>query len=252
MLENVTDIVVARSRETESLKTMLAWSIAGHIALGAVTLLWSGPGAEPQREVMVISLGGAEGPKTGGINQVGGESVQAPAPPQVKPVEAPPAPKTPEMTLPDPRPRTRPQPKPKEAPPDATGRTVSTGEAPREGTTRVRGTGFGTGLSSAGGSGAGPVTLDVTDFCCYEYIEQMVVLVRQVWDQKQGIVGSTTMQYTILRTGAIQSPQVEKSSGFVALDNAAKRALQIARLPPLPQAFPNPTLTVHLRFDYQR
>jgi protein TonB len=255
MVENVTDIIVSRSRESEGMRTMLVWSIAGHIGLVAVSLLWSGPRAEPQREVMVISLGGAEGPKTGGINQIAsGQSVQAPAPPEVKPVEAPPAPKPPEMTLPDARPRARPQPKPKQAPPEATGRTVSTGEVPREGPTRERGKGFntGTGLSSSGGGGAGPVTLDVTDFCCYEYIEQMVILVRQSWDQNQGVVGSTTMQFTIVRNGAIQSPQVEKSSGFVVLDNAATRALQVVRLPPLPQAFPNPTLTVHLRFDYQR
>jgi TonB family protein len=72
------------------------------------------------------------------------------------------------------------------------------------------------------------------------------------WDQNQGVVGSTTMKFTITRTGTIQSPQVELPSGFVALDNAAVRALQLARIPPLPSEFPNATLTVHLRFDYQR
>ena len=106
-------------------------------------------------------------------------------------------------------------------------------------------------MSSAGGSD-GAVTLDVTDFCCNEYIDQMVVAIRRNWDQNQGIVGSTTMQFTILKNGTIQSPQVENSSGFVALDNAAMRALQLSRLPPLPAAFENPTLTVHLRFDFQR
>jgi TonB family protein len=80
----------------------------------------------------------------------------------------------------------------------------------------------------------------------------MVTMIRRSWDQNQGVVGSTTMQFTILRNGMIQSPQVEKSSGFVVLDNAAMRALQLTRLPPLPGAFGNPTLTVHLRFDYQR
>ena len=102
-----------------------------------------------------------------------------------------------------------------------------------------------------GGSGSA-VTLDVSDFCCNEYIDQMVTMIRRSWDQNQGVVGSTTMQFTILRNGGIQSPQVEKSSGFVVLDNAAMRALQLTRLPPLPAAFENPTLTVHLRFDYQR
>jgi TonB family protein len=95
------------------------------------------------------------------------------------------------------------------------------------------------------------VTLDV-DFCCSEYIEQMVIAIRRNWDERQGMVGSTTMMFTITRNGTIQAPQVEKSSGFVALDTAAMRALQLSRLPPLPAAFDNPTLTVHLRLDFQR
>ena len=96
------------------------------------------------------------------------------------------------------------------------------------------------------------MTLDVTDFCCNEYLDQMVVTIRRNWDQSQGLVGSTTMQFIILKNGTIQAPLVEKSSGFAALDNAAIRALQLSRLPPLPAAFENPTLTVHLRFDFQR
>jgi TonB family protein len=255
MVENVTDIIVARSREPEGLKTMLLWSITGHIALAAAALLAPGPTAEPPRTVMTISLGGAPGPKTGGLTQIGGQAVQAPPPQeQVKPVEAPPAPKAPEMTLPDPRTRPRPQPKPAQAPAESTARKVNTGPEPREGTTkvdtRVRGQGF--GLSSAGGGQGASVTLDVSDFCCNEYIDQMVTAIRRSWDLNQGIVGSTTLQFTILRNGTIQAAAVEKSSGFVVLDAAAMRALQVTKLPPLPGAFENPTLTVHLRFDYQR
>ena len=37
------------------------------------------------------------------------------------------------------------------------------------------------------------------------------------------------------------------------LDLTAQRALQMLRqLPPLPPAYPNPTLTVYLKFDYIR
>jgi periplasmic protein TonB len=257
MIENVTDIVIARSREPDGLKTMIVWSIAGHIGLAALALLWGGARPEAPRTVMTVSLSGAPGPKTGGQTMIGGQTVQAPPPTAQppKPVEAPPAPKAPAMTLPAPRTRPRPDPKPKQAPPDATARNVNTGDVPTEGSTRVdtrvRGQGF--GLSSAGtNTSASAVTLDVTDFCCNEYIDQMVTLIRRSWDQNQGVVGSTTMQFTILRNGTVQMPQVEKSSGFVVLDNAAMRALQLTRLPPLPAAFENPTLTVHLRFDYQR
>jgi TonB family protein len=155
------------------------------------------------------------------------------------------------MTLPDPR--SRPRPQAKRPPPDATAK--NSGEVPREGSTRVdtrvRGTGF--GLSSAGSNSSNSsVTLDVSDFCCNEYIDQMVTMIRRSWDQNQGVVGSTMMQFTILRNGTIQAPQVEKSSGFAVLDNSAMRALQLTRLPPLPAAFENPSLTVHLRFDYTR
>jgi hypothetical protein len=45
---------------------------------------------------------------------------------------------------------------------------------------------------------------------------------------------------------------VERTSGFMALDLAAERALLTTRLPELPPQFPNPSLTVHLTFEYQR
>jgi TonB family protein len=255
MVENVTDIIVARSREPEGLKAMILWSIAGHIALVVLGLLWGGPRVNaPPRTIMTISLGGAPGPRTDGQTQIGGQAVQAPPPQEpVKPAApAPPAPKPPAMSLPEPRSRP-PRAQPKQAPPDATAKNLNTGEVPREGSTRVdtRARGQGFGLSSAGGSGAA-VSLDVADFCCNEYIDQMQTIIRRSWDQNQGVVGSTTMQFTILKNGVIDKPMVEKSSGFAALDNSAMRALQLTRLPPLPAAFDNPTLTVHLRFDYQR
>jgi TonB family protein len=105
-------------------------------------------------------------------------------------------------------------------------------------------------LSSAGGTGG--VTLDVADFCCPGYITDMVTIIRQNWQQKQGIVGVTTMRFTIARNGTIESPQLEKSSGFEVLDTAARRALLLTRLPQLPREYPNQTLTVHLQFDFSQ
>ena len=234
---------------------MLVWSIAAHVVIAVALIVWPDRStAEPPRTIMTISLGGAPGPKTGGLTQAGAQAVQAPPPPEpVKPVEAPPAPKAPPMTLPDPKVPRRQVPKPTQAPPEATAKTPNAGAEPKTGAargdTRVRGQGF--GLSSSGGAG-GPIQLDVSDFCCPEYIDQMRLAIMRGWEQNQGVVGSTTMKFTSARNGTVQSPQVELPSGFVALDNAAVRALQLARLPPLPQEFPNSTLTVHLRFDYQR
>ena len=254
MIESVTDIIASRSQEPEGLSKMVVWSVAAHMVVVVVLIAWPDPAVQPPPTIMTVSLGGAPGPKTGGMTQAGAPAVQAPAPLEPpKQVEAPPAPKAPPMTLPDPKVHPRQQPKPTQAPPEATAKTPNTGAEPRTGAARgdqkVRGTGF--GLSSSGGSG-GPVQLDVSDFCCPEYIDQMRLAIMRGWDQNQGVVGSTTMKFTITRTGTIQSPQVELPSGFVALDNAAVRALQLARIPPLPSEFPNATLTVHLRFDYQR
>ena len=190
-MSEVTDIIVARSRPSERLTAMTAWSVTLHIVLVAAILFVPTRAAQQApRTVMTISLGGAPGPRDGGMTQAGGRTVQAVPPPEpVRRAETPPAPTRPAMTLPDPRARTRPQPKPESAPKDATSRTLSTGEQPREGTTRVetgaRGQGF--GLSTGGGGGTG-VQLDVANFCCPEYLEQMVSLIQRNWDQNQGVV----------------------------------------------------------------
>ena len=61
---------------------------------------------------MTISLGGAPGPRTGGLTPMGGRTVQAPPPGAGEAgAETPPAPKTPEMALPTKNARTvKPQP----------------------------------------------------------------------------------------------------------------------------------------------
>jgi protein TonB len=251
--ESVTDIIAARAQHTDQLSRMVVWSIAAHAGVIALLLLWPAPSPEAPKTIMTVNMvSGAPGPKTTGLTPIGGAAVPPPVE-AAKPVEAPPPPKTPPMTLPDPKVRPKPQPKVTKAPPDDAPKAAASSAEAREGRTdtRVRGQGFGPGLSSGGSDGA--VQLDgVTDFCCPEYIQQMRTFIQQRWEQNQGIVGSTGVKFTILKNGAIQSPQIEKPSGFDALDLAALRALQRTTLPPLPAAFPNPTLTVHMRFDYSR
>src|SRR5262245_40659061 len=257
MTETVTDIIVARSRQPERLQTMVLWSSAGHVMIVALLLLaGTGTSQNPPQTVMTISLGGAPGPQTGGLTQMGARAVQEQAPPEIpaRPALTPPAAEAPKMTLPDPKAKPRPQPKPQKAPPESAAKRANTGPQPTDGNARaetpvVRGQGF--GLSSAGGAG-GPVQVDVTDFCCPDYLAQMMTFVQRSWDQNQGVVGSTTVKFTISRDGTIQAALVERPSGFLALDNSALRAVQITKLPPLPAAFQNPSLTVHMRFDYQR
>jgi len=259
MTEAVTDIIVARSQEVDRLSRMFVWSVAAHIAVVAAMVVFQSTRPEPApRTIMTISLGGAVGPRTAGQNQIGGRPVQAPEPEApIRRAETAPAPIEPPMTLPapQPRPRRQPPPKPEQAPREATSRTPTTGPEPREGSTRSdtqnRGTGF--GLSSAGGVGGGSVTLDVSDFCCQEYIGEMVERIQRYWNPRESTVGTTTMKFVITRDGTITAIQRERSSGFQVLDQQAERALYATRqLPPLPQQYSNQTLTVHLEFVHQR
>jgi len=251
----VTDIIVARSQMSERLNTLIPWSVAAHMALFAFMVFmpasWRGAVDEGPRTVMTISLGGAPGPRNGGLTTMGGRTVQAPPPEPVKKVvETPPAPKTPEMVLPTKNPRIVRQ-QPKEAPKEATARTPATGQ-PQEGSTRVdtgaRGQGF--GLTAGGGGGTG-VTVDTTNFCCPEYLVQMTTLIQNNWQSKQNVAGSVMMKFTITRAGTIENVQVEQASGFQVHELASQRALLLTRLPELPIQYPNQTLTVHMRFEYR-
>ncbi|SRR6266581_9621743 len=252
---SVTDIIISRAQITERMDAMIPWSIAAHIALFAFMIFmpasWRGAVDEGPRTVMTISLGGAAGPRNGGLTTMGGRTVQAPPPEPVKKVETPPAAKTPEMALPTKNAR-QVKPQTQEAPKEATARTPSTGQ-PQEGSTRVdtgaKGQGF--GLTSGGGAGTS-VQLDVANFCCPEYLSQMVTLIQRNWQSNQGIAGSVIMKFTITRAGTIENVQLERSSGFLAHELTAQRSLLLTRLPELPIQFPNPTLTIHMTFEYQR
>lgn len=261
----VTDVLRDRRRDAGGLSKTTAISVLVHAALLAAMAF--APGGllagrdEAPRTVMTISLGdGVPGPANGGLTSIGGRAVQAEAPEAPKrpePVRAPAA-RTPEMTVPVPQARPRPARAPeapvKQAPDEAKGRTPARGAQTSFGSamaeTGVRGQGF--GLSTGGGAGSGS-RLDVADFCCPDYLLLMIERIRANWNARAEAVGETMIKFTIMRDGQIQGVEVERSSGYTALDINAQRALLVTRtLPPLPGAFPNPTLTVHLNFQYTR
>ncbi len=259
-----------RMHEPSGLSSMVLVSVVAHAALiGVVFLL---PGAwlattPPPKTVMTISLaGGNGGPNNGGMSSIGGRPVQAETPPEPpkrpEPVR-PPAANTPEETVPIPtkaapppkpvRP-TPPRPEVKNAPEDARGRTLTKGPEVREGSavveTGARGQGF--GLSTSGGTGSGS-TLDVADFCCPDYLALMVERIRTNWDARAEINGLAIVKFSIARDGTITGAELEQKTGYAALDiNALRAVVGTRQLPPLPPAYPNPTLGVHLHFDYKR
>ena len=210
---------------------------------------------------MTISLsGGNDGPVTGGMTAMSSRPVQQVKPPdepkRPEPVR-PPAAKAPEMTVPIPNKtptKSPPAPKVQQAPDQARGRTPTKGDEVRTGSavaeTGARGQGF--GLSSAAGTGTG-AQLDVANFCCPEYVVQLVQRIRSNWDARAEIPGVTVVKFTIQRDGTIADAQVEKSSGYTTLDIAALRAVVGTRqLQPLPAAYTNPSLGLHLTFEYRR
>jgi protein TonB len=258
-MDVVTEVVAMRAQPADGLQRMIAASIAAHLGLIALVVLAPGAwfGARTVREdenVMVISLGGAPGPRDGGLTTMGGRPVQAiaEAKPVVEPVR-PPAARAPEMIEPTKSAPKKAEAKVRDTSPDPKSRTPTKGQEVEKGSsvadTGGRGQGF--GLSSGGG-GTGSY-LDTANFCCPEYVATMVDLIRRNWDEKQQVAGTTLKTFTIQRDGTLTGVQVEQSSGYAALDLYANRALIITKkLPPLPAAFTEPALTVHLTFEYLR
>jgi TonB family protein len=260
---DVTDVLRARMAQPAGLQKMGVVSALIHGAVLASLMLapptWFPQRSPENRMVMTISLGGSTpGPENGGFTAIGGRAVQEVKPPEVKrePVR-PPAARTPEMTtaVPNAKPAARPRPAVRQAPDEARATTPNRGAETAQGTaiaeTGARGQGF--GLSTGGGAGTGS-RLDISgDFCCPDYLVLMIERIRSNWNQRVDATGETVVVFTIQRDGRITNFMTERSSGFQALDLNAVRALAYTRqLPALPEAFPNPTLTVHLNFQYTR
>jgi periplasmic protein TonB len=259
MQESVSAILVDRSREADGLSRMLMLSIGAHIAI--VAGIWLTPTewrSRPAREVatMELSLGGMEGPNTGGMTSMAGRAVEEIAKPNAPKVDAPPPPKAPEMVESTAAAKPRPAPpKPVTKSDPAKGRKPTAGPEIKTGAARVNtgGAAIPFGGLAQGGGGAGGVQLDVKNFCCPEYLAQMVQRIRQNWNAAQGAGGQPVVKFTIRRDGMLTNVELEKSSGQELLDLEARRAiLKTMQLPALPREFTENSLTVHLTFDFQR
>lgn len=208
------------------------------------------------REVMTISLGGAPGPRAGGLTSMAGRPVQQAVPPKPdeKPAPiAPPAAKPPEMVEPTKAaPKQAPQPvtPPLTAAEQGRAKAPSTGARVSEGQAKAD-TGVvsdSIGLSTGGGGTGGQINLG--NFCCPAYVAEMLQIIHRNWRQQQGATGATTMRFVIDRQGTVSSIGVARTSGNFLLDQAATRALTLTKLPALPGEYTNATLTVNLEFNF--
>jgi TonB family protein len=263
MQEAVSSVLLGRSREAEGLNRMIAISLGIHaVIMVAVVLMprdWLRTAPENEAPPMMISLGPSGTADTGGMTAITSAPVQRESP-DAKSEPTPPAPKTPEMTAPAPDVKPKPEPPPVKKPIEkSTTKKPSEGPETKSGAARVvtpnaAQVPFGGLAERAGGPlSTGGVRLDVANFCCPEYIETMTQRIRSNWDQQQGAAGQTSVKFTIRRDGMLTNVEVEKTSGNPLLDLEARKAIyNTKQLPPLPELFTPPTLTVYVTFDFKR
>ncbi len=260
-MESTTDILRERAKGEDGLGRAYSVAAAGHVLFIAVMLFWpsgfwSSRANERMAPVMTISLGGPPGPSQGGQTALAAQPVQ-----EILPLEEadeipwvqPPATAPPEMAIPTPEASRRPEADiPVElAPDESRGRTPIRGPVLREGNARADtgAQGDGQGLSSGGWGADG--SLELSDFCCPEYLGKMIELIRRRWDSQQQFTGTVRMKFTIQRDGQLTDIEHVTRSGYLALDQSAERALNFTTLPPLPARYAEDDLPIHLNFRYE-
>jgi len=260
MNEAVGDVLALRAQQdARGLNRLVTYSFAAHVVAIAVMALVSHGFFKPEPpSVMTISLAGAPGPNTGGMTAMGGRPTEQVAPEPKRQTPAPQVSTAKEVvpntvkTPPPKAPPRRTEVLPTETPvvrPPTTGRQVMSGSSQSD--TGVKGRG--TGLAQGGGGDAVPV-VDIPDFCCMEYIDELKTAVKRFWQENQPDHGMNVVTIEIFRDGTLNLNKMEltKSSGSKFLDLQSQSALrQAKRVPPLPEKYTGNSLTVHLTFIYQ-
>jgi outer membrane biosynthesis protein TonB len=255
-MDAVSEVLVARAPKDDGMTSMLGASAFAHVAIVTAFVFlpawWFGAENKQPETIMQISLGGPEGPDKSGLNPISSRAIQKEALEVKKAIEPirPPAAKTPEMV--EPTKNVRKVTPNKQDAKDPRSNKPTVGKEVQDGNAvaNVKGAGFSTGLS--GGAGGQGAYLDVSNFCCPEYLSSVYSMIKTNWSGNQGASATTLMRFVIQRDGRIVDISVEKSSGVQTLDFYAQRALMLTKAPPLPAAFPDSALVVHLYFDYKR
>jgi TonB family protein len=196
---------------------------------------------------------------------------ETPAPEEPEPEAAPPKPEPADdvPTLPDPESDKKKKPDPKPKPPEPSRETArpatDKGETSREGSGKTEEGKSGTApgetgdqLGRRGGPQGNPLGttafgsevggLDNPDFTYAYYLDRMLSLIDAQWARpSMGSGVKAVIFFRIGRDGSMTDLQVEQSSGYNSFDLAALRAVQnAAPFPPLPRAYKNEDLGVHL------
>jgi len=257
MREAVNDVLALRAHDPRGLSRMITWSLVVHVsAIVAVAIAprswFTRTGKSPI--VMEISLG-STGPSQG-LTTIGGRPVEKaePAPKRPEPVK-PVATKPDVMTVPTKAAPVKPPPPPKKVveqaqAPSPVPQTPTAGRQVTPGNARVETgvTGVGTGLQ-IGGQGIGNAAL-LSDFCCRAYLDDIVRRIKNNWQEQQPERGTVVMVFTVHRDGTVSDVAVEKPGSFL-LNMASQRPFNNLRLMRLPDEYKDPTLIIHLTFEYK-
>lgn len=257
-MDAVSEVLVGRADKGDGLSSMLGASAFAHFALVTLFVLlptwWFGANNKPPETIMQISLGGPISEDKQGTATLGGRAIQQAVPVEPKkPIEQvrPPAAVTPEMTVPTKLPPKKTTPNKVEAKDPRSTRPTKGAEVQKgSSVAETGGKGLGFGLSAGGGGTSG--MLEVSNFCCPEYLATMASLIKSNWNSSLGAVGRTHLRFVIQKDGRITDITVEQSSGVEFMDSYARRALILTKLPPLPPGYDQAALAVHMYFDYTR
>lgn len=255
MTESVSDILVARQREFDSVGRPVAFSFGVHAVLivGLAILPAAWFGTKKDMPTMTISLGaGSLGVKRTGMLSTGGKKVEEVVEPKREPILPVAVPKA---VTPDPAAtvvKTPPKAadKPVTTPPTVAPAKPATGQKIAQGSALVEtgAKGLEVGLSSSGG---GNNSAEI-DSCCTEYFQLMQSRIDALWVRNQNAVGEVSVDFVIDKSGKITDPKVSKPSEYELLNLAALRAITMLKMGPLPDKYTGQKMFMTLKFTYTR
>jgi outer membrane biosynthesis protein TonB len=252
MNEAVSDIIASRARVEVGFTRSVGGSVFIHV-LGLVALFFAHQYVLAHRpappKIMTITLGGPNGPRATGTTAASSRAVDQVAPQPKHEVVKTAASQSSVMTLPI-KSEPKPTPKVQDLPITSMPKPATTGAQIQKGTAQAEtgSTAQSTGLT-VGGAGGSTGMLEITDFCCPEYLKEMIQRVELQWDKNARERGETTLRFVIHRDGTVTDISTDKTtSEYLRLQSLS--ALMRSHLPPLPAEFKDDHLVIHLRFPY--
>ena len=252
MNEAVSEILALRAQPEVGFSRSVGGSVILHL-LGVVALFLAHQYViahrPPPPKIMTITLGGSIGPRSTGMSAAPARAVDQVAPQPKHEVVRTAASQSSVMTLPV-KSEPKPAPKVQDLPITSMPKPPTTGAQIQKGTAQAEtgSTSQSNGLTVGGAGGSGAV-LEITDFCCPDYLKQMLERIELHWNKNVRERGETTLRFVIHRDGSISDISTDKTtSQFLELQSLS--ALQQAHLSPLPAEFKDDHLVIHLRFPY--